>query len=162
MVWISSTTDGRGGGYVGATRTFRHWRFHPVRVFYSFSAICLMYMKIIEIRASSSGRSSCTCRLACAAIKGPLSSSPEELWRTTADGHHTFHHTSFRMEACHFSVRCINDPSTACLLLNRRPKARRPESGDAGTTCIFAALGRIWIGWQDIRCASWTILPSVE
>jgi hypothetical protein len=61
------------------------------------------------------------------------------------------------------SVRCINgSPSTPCLLLNRRPKARRPESGDAGTTCVFAALGRIWIGWQDIRCASWAILPSVE
>lgn len=42
---------------------------------------------------------------------GPLSSSLE-LWRTAADGHHTFHHTSFRMEACHFSVRCINGPST--------------------------------------------------
>ncbi|KAL7897513.1 hypothetical protein HDV64DRAFT_252824 [Trichoderma sp. TUCIM 5745] len=53
-------------------------------------------------------------------------------------------------------------PSTPCHLLNRRPKARRPESGDAGTTCIFATLDRIWIGWQDIRCTSWAILPSVE
>jgi hypothetical protein len=153
-----------GGGYVGATRTFGIGG--SILLMYSIpwllcSAVWLMYMDILKSASLLQG-SSRSHRVACAAIMTPIV-QPWQLWRVAADKYHTFHHTSFRMEACHFSVRCINgSPSTPCRLLNRRPKTRRPESGDAGTTCIFAALGRIWIGWQDIRCASWAILPSVE